>query len=265
MTHPRCVRFVCAAQDVEHSRAYIDELYSDNIYSNHNALICLKNAVIGSNKQKGSIIALGVVPRLTSFLTLPDVPPAVRIDAAIVLGSLAKGSAEHVLELVQRGCVPILLGIVCSNGSANGDECSGTGVDDGDDEDDRDAGCSGNGSGNASDPRLIEACLCTLRSIFLHSCAPVGELDADLAVLGRIIRLASADSSIECQSCVAKILVPVCHSFKEQMLLNEAGVVPVLARLINSAYVNLQLPAIKCLAAMCFTNCRVAETVCGTR
>lgn len=256
-------------QDVEHSRAYIDELYSDNLHSNHNALICLKNAVIGSNKQKGSIIALGVVPRLTSFLTLPDVPPAVRIDAAIVLGSLAKGTAEHVLELVLRGCVPILLGIVCANGAA-GDECSGTDghdVNDIDYYDDDRAGCSGNGNGtgNTTDPRLIEACLCALRSIFLHSCAPVGELDADLALLGRIIRLASADSSIECQSCVAKILVPVCHSFKEQMLLNEAGVVPVLARLINSEHVDLQLPAIKCLAAMCFTNSRVAETVCGTR
>lgn len=217
---------------MEHSRAYIDELYSDNIHSNHDALICLKNAVIGSNKQKGSIIAQGVVPRLTSFLTQPDVPLDVRVDAAIVLGSLAKGSAEHVLVLVQRGVVSVLLSIVCDERSAR---------------------------------RLIEACLCTLRSIFLHSCAPVGELDTDRLALGRIISLASAENSIECQSCVAKILVPVCHSFKEQMLLNEAGVVPVLARLINSAYVDLQLPAIKCLAAMCFANARVAETVCATR
>lgn len=100
---------------------------------------------------------------------------------------------------------------------------------------------------------------------FEHRCAPVGELDSNRRTLERIIALASAEHSIECQSCVAKILVPVCHSYREQQLLNDAGVVPVLARLINSTYVDLQLPAIKCLAAMCFTNSRVAETVCKTR
>lgn len=252
-----------ARQDVEHSRAYIDELYSDNVHSNHDALICLKNAVIGSNKQKGSIIALGIVPRLTSFLTLPDVPPAVRIDAAIVLGSLAKGDAAHVEELVRCGVVPVLLAIVCGGGGGgSGAEGSASG--------DIASGSSGSSKTRRCDhhpaSRLVEACLCALRSIFLHSSAPpVGELDSDLPALSQMIGLAAADQSIACQSSVAEILVPVCHSYREQMLLNEAGVVPVLARLINSGYADLQVPAIKCLAAMCFTNERVAEVVCATR
>lgn len=255
-------------QDVEHSRVYIDELYSDNVQSNHDALICLKNAVIGSNKQKGSIIALGIVPRLTSFLTLPDVPPAVRIDAAVVLGSLAKGDAAHVEELVRCGVVPILLAIVCGGASGGG------GVGDGGDVAAASvAGSSSSGSGSKTRrgehrpaSRLVEACLCALRSIFRHSSVPpVGELDSNLPALSQMIGLAAADQSIACQSSVAEILVPVCHSYREQMLLNEAGVVPVLARLINSGYADLRVPAIKCLAAMCFTNERVAEVVCATR
>lgn len=80
--------FLIIWQDIENSRAYIDELYSEDPHSNHDALICLKNAVIGSNKQKGSIISQGVVPRLTTFLTMPDMPLALRVDAAIVLGEL---------------------------------------------------------------------------------------------------------------------------------------------------------------------------------
>lgn len=81
----------------------------------------------------------------------------------------------------------------------------------------------------------------------------------------QIIGLASKDNSIECQSCVANILVPVCNSYKEQMLLCQSGVVPVLARLIDSPQHDLQLPAIKCLAAMCFTNRSVSDVVCSTK
>lgn len=73
---------------MENSRAYIDELYSHDVNKNRDALICLKNAVIGSNKQKGSIISQGVVPKLIAFLTQDDVPLNVRIDAAIVIGKI---------------------------------------------------------------------------------------------------------------------------------------------------------------------------------
>lgn len=48
--------------------------------------MCLKNAVIGSNKQKGSVISQGIVPKLTTFLKSDDVPLTIRLDAAIVIG-----------------------------------------------------------------------------------------------------------------------------------------------------------------------------------
>lgn len=73
-------------QDVENSRTYIDELYSQDINKNQDALVCLKNAVIGSNRQKGSIISQGIVPKLTAFLTQSDTPINLRLDAAIVIG-----------------------------------------------------------------------------------------------------------------------------------------------------------------------------------
>lgn len=85
-----------------------------------------------------------------------------------------------------------------------------------------------------------------------------------MLILNKLVGLASAENSIESQSCVAKILVPVCNSYKEQMQLCEAGVVTVLARLIASPHLDLQLPAIKCLAAMCFTNHAVSDVVCST-
>lgn len=48
------------------------------------------------------------------------------------------------------------------------------------------------------------------------------------------------------------------------MNLCQAGGIPFLARLIQSEYLELQLPSLKCLAAMCFTNRPVSDIVCVT-
>lgn len=222
--------FTCF-MDVENSRTYIDELYSQDIAKNQDALICLKNAVIGSNKQKGSIISQGIVPKLITFLTQECYPLNIRLDAAIVIGSLAKGTESHVKALIDSRVVQIMLTIVTDM---------------------------------KSDKRLIEVCLCVLRSIFRYPFAPIAEIHSDMSSLQHLISLASSDNTLECQSCVAKILVPVCHSFNEQMILCQSGAIPLLARLITSPHLDLQLPAIKCLAAMCFTNRTVSDIVCVT-
>lgn len=73
-------------QDVENSRTYVDVLYSTDYVEIQDALITLKNAVIGSNKQKGSVISQGLLPKLISFITQDNVPLSVQIDAAIVIG-----------------------------------------------------------------------------------------------------------------------------------------------------------------------------------
>lgn len=63
---------------------------------------------------------------------------------------------------------------------------------------------------------------------------------------------------------MANILVPICHSSNEQKLLCQAGAIPILARLITERHAVLQIPALKCLAAMCFTNKSVSDIICAT-
>lgn len=46
------------------------------------------------------------------------------------------------------------------------------------------------------------------------------------------------------------------------MILCQAGVIPLLARLVTTTHTILQIPALKCLAAMCFTNRAVSDIVC---
>lgn len=68
----------------------------------------LKNSVIGSNRQKGNVISLGVVPRMLQIIE-SNLPTQVKVEATVILGSLAKGTEDHVKALVEMGTVPTLL------------------------------------------------------------------------------------------------------------------------------------------------------------
>lgn len=209
--------------DFEQSRTYIDELYSFDRLKIHEAVICLKNAVIGSNRQKGSVISQGAIPRLIKIIGDETLPIELRLDTIIVVGSLAKGTEDHVRALVNSETVIELLNLLTKPNT---------------------------------DRRLIEASMSALKSILQYPFAPV---DLVRAKISRIIGFATPESSIQCQSCVANILVPLCHSYNEQLMLCTAGAIPLLARLMTTQYAILQIPALKCLASMCFTNRSVSD------
>lgn len=271
---------------MDSSRSYIDDLYSDDDSDKvQESLVCLKNVVIGSDKQKSLVISQGIVPRLMILLSQDITPQPIRYDAAIVLGmfficffftapqtiqyqqsfvvfffiagSLSKGSDENVRSLIEAGLIQVLLSIVTNP---------------------------------ISDKYLMEICLCVVRSIYEHPFAPKEIINTNAATLNYLIGkcsknkfnyrfrtnelndfyfirigLASPENTIQCQTCVANILVPVCHNSNDQKMLSKAGAIPLLARLITSRYTVLQIPALKCLAAMCFTNKFVSDMVCATR
>lgn len=73
----------------------------------------------------------------------------------IFIGSLAKGTSENVGSLVQQGTTVVLVELL---------KVVPTGT------------------------KLAEACLCALRSIFLHQPAPVSALPADMRLLTRLTR-----------------------------------------------------------------------------
>ena len=100
--------------DLEKTRLFVQQLFappsSSDAAQTVALLSCLRNAVIGNNKQKTNVIALGAVPRLLQFLLEENgVEVALLTEAASVLGSLAKGSEENVKALVEAGAVPVLL------------------------------------------------------------------------------------------------------------------------------------------------------------
>ncbi|XP_053970580.1 armadillo repeat-containing protein 8-like [Hylaeus anthracinus] len=225
--------------DVESSRSYIDELYSPDPQKCLEAIICLKNSVIGSNRQKGSVIAQGVVPRLLQLLgdSSGTIGDRIRLESAVTLGSLAKGTDQHVLALIDLGVVPLLFQVLLSTPISD---------------------AHSEGKPKVSD-LLNEACLRCLRTVFQHPAAPVHSIYQDPALVPRLVSL--ANRSVTCQICVARILTTACKTTEEQNALSKGGAVETLAMQLDSPLPDVQLSALACLANMCYKNYRVCVMV----
>lgn len=225
--------------DVESSRSYIDELYSVDPQKCLDALVCLKNSVIGSNRQKGSVIAQGVVPRLLQLLG--DISGAItdriRLEAAVTLGSLAKGTDQHVVALIDLGVVPLILQVLMTTPLVDPITDGKTRIND----------------------LLIEACLRCLRTVFQHSSAPVHTIYQNPSLVPRLLSLASR--SVTSQICIATILTTACKTAEEQNALSKGGAVETLAVQLDSSLPEVQLPALACLANMCYQNHTVSAMV----
>lgn len=137
----------------------------------------IKNLVIGSNKQKKFIIDQGVVPRILKLIQDENKPLYLRINLLIIINSLAKGTESNVQDLDKYGTEEILLQIALSP---------------------------------TSDPKVIEICLSVLKTIMQYPNkirTSFFQYSEDIQTLTRLIQLASSDTSINCQSFVANILL----------------------------------------------------------
>ncbi|CAK1544927.1 unnamed protein product [Leptosia nina] len=222
--------------DIESSRSYIDELYSSDVTKVLEALITLKNSVIGSNRQKSSVIQQGIVPRLLQLMSEQNWDPNIRLEATITIGSLAKGTSENVNALVEQGAAVALVEILK-------EVPIGT--------------------------KLAEASLCALRSIFLNPPAPISALPAEMRLLSRLTQI-TREGSPTARACVVRILSIWCGGPIEQEALCAAGACNAIAALLapkgtTPPPIARALPALDLLAAMCFENANVSQVALNTR
>lgn len=213
--------------NVESCRSYIDKLYSADTQNCHEAIICLKNSVIGSNRQKGSVIAQGVVTRLMQLLGDTNLPVELRTEAVVTLGSLAKGTEAHVKQLIDVGIVPLLLNSILTS----------------------------------EDAKLTEACLRCVCSVFRHPNAPVELIFHDTQLVTHLLSLVM--HSITNQICVTTILGTATKTADHQRVLCDQGAVYTLAALLccpDYRYPVL-MPTLCCLANLCYQNPRVSTAV----
>lgn len=195
----------------------------------------LKSSLIGSNKAKNRVIEAGVVPRLLNIVTDPSIShPDLKIGVAYALGSIAKGSNQHLKVLLDCDIVTVLLNCIVSNGNDKA----------------------------AMEPRLVEACLCCLRTLFYHPDAPVSVLYSDPSLISHLLSLMPCSTSN--QISVASILMHSCKGPEHQTALAQQGAVTALHMLILSTLPDVQLPALQCLAFLVYANANVSALVAAS-
>jgi len=252
---------VCGNMEVETQRSsYIDNLYDSHQDKVGSAVVMLKNAVIGSQKQKDTIIEQGVLARLIGLLVDPDIPTRIKTDVVYILGSITNGSEANVKSLNDIDVVAILL-----NGLVSQDD------------------------------KLVAASLCCLRSLLhtkdwrpqieddgpgvgaglrgcrVSSCPPSPHnsqssqnsgqgsslIFCTPGLVPRLISLLERDKNQQIATC--DILTSCCRTQEHQNLLVTSGLLQSLSHVLASPTPEVQLAALQCLAEVVNSN----ETVCG--
>jgi len=232
--------------NVEAPRAsFIDNLYDNREDTVSSAVVNLKNAVIGSQKQKDNIIEQGVLARLIHLLVDPEIPTQIKTDVVYILGSITNGSDANVKSLNDVDAVNLLI-----NGLAS------------------------------SDPNLVCACLCCLQSLF-QSKSPLPDVESQFepSVLGNgslhyqviysdpnivphLISLMTSTATH--QIAVCSILTACCKTLDQQNILVSAGVLQSLSAVLTSHVTSVQLAGLLCLAEVIYANENVGGMVMNT-
>ncbi|XP_064598318.1 armadillo repeat-containing protein 8-like [Liolophura sinensis] len=215
---------ILSAMDVDGCHGYIDDLFSNESDKWLDATTKIKYIVIGNNKQKSCIINYGVIPRLLQWMIDDVTPIELRTEAAVVLGSLAKGVEENIDCLVEAGTVSVLL-----------------------------KGLSNNNL------KYVEACLRCLRIIFSSSLTAVDFIYQDATVIPHLINIIS--KSVCTQECITTIFADCCKTETHQSLLCSNGAIAALAPLLCSNIYKVQMPTLSCFAMMCYQNEQVSMAV----
>lgn len=199
---------------IEHLTAEMNSSDQDRVQW---ATKSVKNLVIGSNRQKNLVIECNVVPKLLSILSSDGFNIELKREAAVVLGSLAKGSRIHVGRLVAAGTVQQLLSSL-----------------------------------SAADLKLVEASLRCLRNIFLTDMAPTDLVYQDQLVIPTLLHVIHL--SMCTKECVSLILSKSCLTEMHQGILCHSGIIDAVAPLLKSGIVQVQLPALRCFSTLCYAN-----------
>ncbi|XP_015908463.1 armadillo repeat-containing protein 8 isoform X2 [Parasteatoda tepidariorum] len=210
--------------DVESNQQFIDRLFSPDPQTCLDALKHLKNTVIGSNKQKGIVIQMGVLPRLYQFLTDEVSSEDLMIETAVTLGSLAKGTDKHVEDLLGSGLIGAVL----------------------------------RGLATSSNMKLTEACLRCLRTVLSRNDATIDMLYEDPTLIPHLVSMCKQQSTTV-QECVMTMLSSGCQTPEHQDLLCANGVLDLLPPLLCNSVYRVQIPSLGCLAHMSYQNEKVSE------
>ncbi|XP_077972254.1 armadillo repeat-containing protein 8-like [Styela clava] len=178
----------------------------------------IKNLVIGNKKQKTNFIVLGVVPRLVFLIEDSNTSMELKIQSAIVLGSLAKGVDANLKHLLDHRVLETL----CSHLTTN-------------------------------DLQLYEATVRCLRTIITST-----ERTTELLYINPseiIPKLLENINRSSCtQECTCEIIAHSCIAQNHKDLLIKLDIINLLGDLLVSPIRRVKVKALDTLAALCYKN-----------
>lgn len=227
---------------MENNQLRIEDLYSNDSTVCFEAVRRIKNSVIGSNRIKGLVLEQGIAGRLVTLMNIAN--GDIAREAMIVVGSLAKGTEQHLRVLIDEQAVPTLLVNTQSDKFP-----------------------------------FVEASLRCLRTIFKSRLAPIDLIYSGInslsssssvcanfqsPILPHLISLAAnPKSSYVIKECIANILAASCLTTDHQNIMKDLGAIPLIAAFIyeTSNPYQVRLAALNWLANLCSQNRSVSLLV----
>lgn len=210
------------AMEVDSGWECVNNILADEQDKWMESIVNVKNSVIGNNKHKNLAVQQGIIPRLLQWMIDDGIPIELRTEAAIVLGSLAKGSEEELQTLVNAGSVNVLLMGITNNNI-----------------------------------KFVEACLRCLKTLFLMNDPPVHLIYENKTVIPHMINIIS--KSLCTQECITTLFSRCCNTKEHQEKLCMNGALATLAPLLTSTIYKVQMPTLKSIAVLCYQNEDVAK------
>lgn len=210
-------------------QSHLEQLYSSNLEEVLKGIKEIKNLVIGNNKRKANFIALGVARRFICLIKDSDIPISIKMQATIVLGSLAKGVDTDVQSLLDQSIVEAMCCCLLTENL-----------------------------------EFYEAAIRCLRTVTTTSArkAMISQVDNSSMVL---LILQNINRSTCTQECTCEILQHYCRSHEHQSYLLGLDVLSILANLLESSVGRVKIKALISLSVLCYNNFAASEKCMTTQ
>ncbi|KAI1292336.1 Armadillo repeat-containing protein 8 [Halotydeus destructor] len=217
---------LCSLQEFR-TQETIDHSLTSDYEACLDAVTFIKNAVIGSNKQKQTVLDMGFLTHLVRILQERQYwgDSELALEASATVASIAKGSEDHIEQLVLADCLSAFIAIIT-------DPLSGE--------------------------KIVQTSLRALQAIYCSSQTDVSSLfetqEQTSNSVSRLLQLASPQQPLSNQENVAAVMAKACQLPVNQRLLRDSGAIQVISNLITSPCSKVQLAALCWLSQLCHQN-----------
>jgi len=216
----------------KHQQA-VSALSSSNTEEQLKAVRFIKNSIIGNITKKKLYMDLNVSPILIKILSEDSYSNDMKIQASVIIGSIANGNEQNILRLVQDGAIKPLLETF-----------------------------------NTEDPRLYEAAARALKALLESDKTPHDILFEEQYLKNIISHLKPSDSNLSgsiamrnnpyrLSEVTAQLISKISNTTEERNKIAQHEAIPLLLNLITSKYdfyPKVQEAALEALSCLCKEN-----------